>query len=335
MTTQARVKTLIAVASLGFAFSSGLSAQINDQEEKSTKSTVWESFLGQGQSLLDRAPDNLELSVAGGVRFEDNLVVESIDIVSAEKDVALVGELNLDYKDDIWKDTRLRTGYSLSQRLFRQEDEFNLQSHYGFVDLSRNLSEVTAGTVVDIAYASIGGNSLLNKQGISGYLSDLTTENAYWRASAGFDQTHFDRDSGRSNIGQHVDFSGFYFIDGPRQYFTFDYRYNQEQADSSVYDYYFNRIKLGYVRRLTLADNRPVRVRLDWRYELRRYENLDPILNAKRRDDRGRWRIRMDTPISKNVSFQLKYEHRNYSSNNASLDFNDNRIEVLVELQLL
>lgn len=327
--------TLLALASAGMAASSNLCAQEENQRGDGVEATSWGTLLDKGRSLMDEAPDNLELSVAGGLHYEDNLVVESIDVVSAEKDVAAVGELDLDYRDDVWNGSQLRTGYSFSQRAFLEEDDFNLQLHYGFLDLSRELSEVTAGAVVDVTYARVGGDALLNKQKISGYLSDLATENLYWRSSLGLEQTDFDRDSGRSNNGQRVDVSGFYFMDGTRQYVTLGYRYAQEQADSSIFDHYGNRLKLGYVKRLNVADDRPVTVRVDWRFEHRRYNEFDPVIDGKRRDYRRRWRVRMETPVSDALTLRLKYEHRNYSSNNDALDFNDNRIEALLELQLL
>lgn len=282
-----------------------------------------------------RAQGDLELSVAGGLRYEDNLVVESIDVVSAEKDLALVGELDLDYRDEVWSGSQLRSGYRFSQRVFLEEDDFNLQLHYGFADLSRELPEVTAGARVDATYASIGGDSLLDKQVVSGYLSDLATEKFYWRSSLGLEQTGFDRDGGRSNNGQRLDLAGFFFMEGPRQYVTARYRYDQEQADSSVFDYYANQVQFGYVKRMTVAGDQPVRLRLDWRIELRRYENASATLDAKRRDYRRRWRMRVDGPITDALSFQVKFEHRNYSSNNTALDFDDNRIEALLELTLL
>lgn len=328
MKIHSRVRRLGLGASLGLIVSPGFSAGVTDPGDNGNAPTFW-------QSLRAQAPDDLELSVAGGFRYEDNLVVESIDVISTEADVALLGELNLDYQARPWNGAKIRTGYAFSQRLFLQEDEFDLQTHYGFIDLSRRLSDVTAGAVVDLTHASVGGNSLLDKQGIRGYLSDLATRKIYWRADVGLDQTSIDSRAGRSNNGQRLDLAGFYFIDGPGHYIVIRYRYNQQQADSDLYDYYGNRFNPGYVKRFTIAQSQPVRIRLDWRYELRRYEQFDPGLGAKRRDDRERWRLRIEAPVNEALSLQLKYEYRNYRSNSPALDFDDNRIEVLLELTLL
>ncbi|TQE99582.1 MAG: hypothetical protein FKY71_07120 [Spiribacter salinus] len=273
--------------------------------------------------------------MTGGLHYEDNLVVEAIDVVSTEKDVALAAKLDLDYRASPWRRTQIRSGYAFSQRLFREQDEFDLQTHYGFVNLSRRLFDVTAGAVVDATYAGVGGRSLLEKQGIRGYLSDLATRKIYWRADLGLDQTDIKTTEGRSNTGQQLDLAGFYFIDGPGHYFVFRYRHHQEQADSNLYDYSAHRFNPGYVKRFTVAGSQPVRIRLDWRYERRRYQEFDPGLGAKRRDDRERWRLRMDMPLNEALSLQLKYERRNYRSNKTAVDFDDNRIEALLELKLL
>lgn len=328
MKAHSGVGRLVLGASLGLTVSPGFAAGVADPDDGGNAPTFW-------QSLRERTPENLELSVAGGLHYEDNLVVESIDVVSTENDVALVGELSLDYRARPWNRTQIRTGYAFSQRLFRQQDEFDLQTHYGFIDLNRRLSDVTAGAVAGATYASVAGNPLLDKQGIRGYLSDLATRKIYWRADVGLDQTNIKTSAGRSNTGQRLDLAGFYFIDGPGHYIVLRYRYHQEQADSDLYDYYANRFNPGYVKRFTIAESQPVRIRLDWRYEGRQYQEFDPGLSATRRDDRERWRLRIDTPVNEALSVQLKFEHRNYRSNNAALDFDDNRVEALLELKLL
>ena len=328
MKTHSKVWRPVLTASFLLAAGSGFSAAATDPDDSGAVPSFW-------QSLRARAPDNLEMSVAGGLLYQDNLVVESIDVVSAEKDVALSAEIDLDYRSTPWQRTKLRTGYALGQRLFQQEDQFDLQTHYGFVDLSRKLADVTAGAVVDLTYASVAGDSLLDKQGIRGYMSDLATPKIYWRADAGLDQTNIKTSAGRSNTGQRLDLAGFYFIDGPGHYFVLRYRHHREQANSNLFDYYADRVNPGYVKRFTIAGSQPVRIRLDWRYERRRYQAFDPGLSAKRRDDRQRWRLRLDTPVNEALSVQLKYEHRNYRSNNPALDFDDNQIEALLEFKLL
>ncbi|TGN40409.1 surface lipoprotein assembly modifier [Marinobacter confluentis] len=279
--------------------------------------------------------DNLEASVAGGLRFEDNLLVDSLDVSSPESDFAAVGNLDLTYRDKVRKNIDLRFGYALEGRRYFQEDDFDLQLHYGYLDLSRDLSGITAGAIVDATYARIGGEALLNKQKLSGYLSDLVTRDLYIRGSLGLENTDFSGQQGRDNKGQRLDASGYYFLNGTNRYLTVSARYNQRQASDSVFDYNARRISFGYVERMTLADDWPIRVRADWRYEKRRYDETDPALGVRREDDRTRWRLRMDAPVSDSVTVELKYEHRNYSSDNPALDFDDNRIEVMLEVALL
>lgn len=279
--------------------------------------------------------ENLEASVAGGLRFEDNLLVDSLDVSSPESDFAAVGNLDLTYQDKVHQNIDLRSGYALEGRRYFQEDDFDLQLHYGYLDLSRDLSGITAGAIVDATYARIGGDALLNKQKLSGYLSDLVTRDLYVRGSLGLENTDFSGQQGRDNKGQRLDVSGYYFLNGTNQYLTMKARYNQRQASDAVFDYNARRISFGYVERTTLADDWPIRVRADWRYEQRRYDKTDPALGVRREDDRTRWRLRMDAPVTDSVTVELKFEHRNYNSDNPALDFDDNRIEVMVEVALL
>lgn len=313
--------------------SPSLYAQITEKESDDAQSR--DSLPARGRAVLDKVPDNLELSVVGGLRFEDNLVVDSLDVSSPDSDVAAVGGLELAYEDTVGEDTDLRTGYVFEQRRYFNERDFDLQLHYGYADLSRELSGITAGALIDATYARLGGSSLLSKQRLSGYFADLVIPELYARGGLGLETTELSSSPGRDNNSQRVDASAFYFLDGTRQYLTFKARYKQSQADDSVFDYGARRISVGYVERITLGDDRPVRVRADWRYEQRRYDETDPALNARRRDDRARWRLRVDTPVNDSVTLEMKLERRNYDSNNAALDFNDNRIEVMVEIALL
>lgn len=321
---------------ISFALSANpcLHAQIAEQQDNDT--WPWETLLAQGQTVLDKAPDNLKLSVASGLRFEDNLVVDSLDVSSPESDFAAVGTLDLTYEDTVGDSTDVRTGYVFEQRRYFNERDFDLQLHYGFLDLSRELSGITAGAVVEASYARLGGESLLNKQKLSGYVADLVTPELYARGSLGLETTNLSSAQGRDNNNQRLDASAFYFLDGTRQYLTLKGRYKQSRADDSVFDYDAQRINVGYVARVTLGNDQPVRLRADWRYEERRYDQADPSLGgAKRHDDRKRWRLRLDTPVNSSVSLQMKVEHRNYNSNKLALDFEDNRIELMVEAALL
>ena len=325
---------LAVFTSLALSSSPSLHAQATERQNDNDWS--WEAMLAKGQSVLDKAPDGLALSVGGGLRFEDNLVVDSLDISSTESDFAAVGNLDLTYQNRVGKSTDLRTGYVLEQRRFFTERDFDLQLHYGFLDLSRELSGITAGALVDATHARLGGKSLLNKQKLSGYVADLVTPELYARGSLGLETTDLSSAQGRDNNSQRLDASAFYFLDSTRQYLTFKARYKQSQADDSVLDYGAWRIRVGYVERVTLGNDQPVRIRADWRYEERRYDKRDPALGGiKRRDDRIRWRLRLDTPVNDSVSLQMKLEHRDYNSNNAALDFNDNRFEIMVEVDLI
>ncbi|WP_150910672.1 porin family protein [Marinobacter halotolerans] len=300
--------------------------------------SIWPSVLSaQTAEQADETcwTDGLDVSATGGLRFEDNLVVDALDVSSAESDFAAIAELDLGYEDQIGDNTELRTGYLLEDRRYFEEQDFNLQLHYTYLDLSRDLAGVTAGARVDVTYARVGGESLLNKQMLSGYVSDLVTRKLYVRSSLSYENTRLDGAPGRDNQGQRLDGSAFYFLDGTTQYLTAKARYHREDADDAVYDYQSPRVSFGYVQRLSLLDETPVRIRADWRYEIRRYDEVDPGLNAKRRDYRQRWRVRLDAPVTDSVTLELKAEHRNYNSNNQALDFDDNRIEMLVEVALL
>jgi hypothetical protein len=108
-------------------------------------------------------------------------------------------------------------------------------------------------------------------------------------------------------------------------------RYEDEDTRDPAFDFKARRFDLRYSRRFDLYGDRPVRLRLDWRYEDRDYDSVTPSISEIRDDLRQRWRVRVDLPIRDKLTALLSYQYRDHESNVASADFTDNRFEAQLE----
>ena len=90
----------------------------------------------------------------------------------------------------------------------------------------------------------------------------------------------------------------YYFFRGLRTYFNLGYRYRDEDADGNQYDYSSNGVKLRYIQRFELF-SRLAKFELSWRYEDRDYSSPTPSIGEDRDDQRQRWRVDFEVPISR------------------------------------
>lgn len=279
-------------------------------------------------------PGELNLSVSGGTRYEDNLIVDALDSVSRTSDIATLSSLNLSYKNDLTGFDRVKIGYNLEQRRFEKQSTFDLQTGYGFIDYSHNFGDIRIGTTVDMTIADLGGARLLESQQAGLYGSRMAMKKLYLRGGVGYKQTDFARALHRASESGRITVDGYYFIDGANKYIGVSYLFETEDAQLDRFDYNASSLTLRYSKRMPWSARRAVTLKADWRYQYREYVFPTPSISAPRKDHRHRWRIGLGTPITNAIDIELKYEHRDYASNLEALDLADNRFEARLTLTM-
>ncbi len=286
----------------------------------------------QGSSLWSGVRDAVDLSVSAGARYEDNLVVEELDSVSLQSDIARVGSVDLDVSHELEGTGRLGVGYFLEQRRFEQYPGYDLDLHYGYGDVSRKLGPVRWTTRLSGSVADLGGVRLLENRQLGLQLTGLASRTLYLRGELAFKQTDLLRAPERSSDDTRAQLAGYYFLDGTAHYLSANYRFNAKRAEQFRFDYDAHRFGVLYNRRLSSWAT----LKLDWRYEERQYLSDDSTTaSGPRMDERQRWRGRLEVPIGKRLELELRYERRDYASNLASVDYTDNRLEARFTLELL
>lgn len=273
----------------------------------------------------------IEISVAAGFQYDDTVTVEELDRSSDIDDFAAVLDLDLNYRKRFDQGTDLRLGYSLAQKSYFDESEFDLQIHNLSLDLKQNFDDFDIGLQSYSVLARLDNDELLSFQHVSPYFTSFLTRRLYLRASYYYRNKDFPDNPDRDGDVHAGDADLYFFLDGTRSYLVAGLRYEDENTRAAQFDFTGQQLELRYSRRLDLYGDRPVRLRLDWRYEDRDYTSITPSIGERRDDRRQRWRARLDLPINSTLTTLLTYQHRSHDSNLASADFDDNRIEVQLE----
>ena len=276
----------------------------------------------------------VQLTLAAGLQYDDNVTVDELDQTSRLSDVAAVFDFDADYKKRFDQGTDLSVGYSLAQRTFFEESEFDLQIHNGKLGLKQNFDNFDIGVDFYTIHARLDRDGLLNIQQLAPYFTTFLSDKLYLRSSYRYQDKSFKSNPDRNAHTHAIDNDLYYFLDSTREYFVAGYRFETEDTRADEFDYNAHQFVVRYTKRWNLYGNRPVRMRLDWRYEKRNFESITPAIGEIRDDDRHRLRARFDIPISKTLTALLKYEYRNHVSNLETVDFTDNRIEAQLQMVL-
>ena len=272
-------------------------------------------------------PGQLGVSVEAGFRYEDHLVDTTSNGGTATGDVSLLTGLDLDYDLDLSADSALKSGYTVTGRHYLEQSEFNLQVHYAFADISREIDAFTYGVVADGTVARSAGRSVLNNAQFSGYLSGIVLDVVYLRGQLGYRQTRFGSDDDRRDDNIRGTFSAYGFIDGRQQYTRLVYRREREWSSHPEHGYNGHRLTLGYTQAFD-----EIEVKLDWRYEIRTYDLTTTTTRTVQEEQRQRWRLRLESPITPSTRWHFRYERRHHDTDQP---FTDNRVAMSVEWKLI
>lgn len=276
----------------------------------------------------------VQFTLAAGLQYDDNVTVDELDNTTNLSDVAAVFDFDANYKKRFAQGTDLSVGYSLAQRTFFEESNFDLQIHNGKLGWKQNFDDFDIGVDFYTIHARLDRDGLLNIQQFAPYFTTFLTKKLYLRSSYRYQDKSFKNNKDRNAQTHAIDNDLYFFLDSTREYIVTGYRFENENTRADRFDYNAHQFVVRYTKRWNLYGNRPFTMRLDWRYEKRNYESITPSIGAVRDDNRHRLRARFELPISNRLTALLKYEYRNHASNLETVDFTDNRVEAQLQMVL-
>lgn len=289
-------------------------------------SVIVVSFLSSAQ-----ASSAVDVTLAAGLHYDDKVTVEELDRVEDVGDGAVVLDLDVDYERNFDQGTDLRVGYSLAQRSYFEETDFDLQIHNLSFGLKQNFEEFDLGLETYYVHARLDNDELLSFSHLSPYFTTFLTRRLYLRGSYFYRDKTFPDNPDRDGDVHAADADLYFFIDSIRNYVVVGMRFENEDTRDPAFDFRGRQFDIRYSRRFDLYGDRPVRLRLDYRFENRDYRSITPSIGEIRDDQRQRWRARLDLPINSDLTALLSYQYRDHESNLAGADFTDNRIEAQLE----
>lgn len=265
-----------------------------------------------------KSPFKAKASV--GIEYDSNISVEELDANTTRSDHAVLLDLDLGYKKRLTNELDVGIGYSLSQSLYDELDQFDIQTHMLSGNLKYDFGHTSAGVNYYYADSTLDRDDYLTLSQINPFLSHYFTKKWFGRAAYSYSDKKFD---GRADRDAQVDaYSGdlYYFIEGAKHYLMVGYKFRQDDAESARFDYDGHQFKLRWVKRLSLME-RESKLRMGYVYERRDYDDISSAGMEQRQDDRQRWSADLEFPVYQQGFVRLEYEYSDYDSNIDSLTY--------------
>ncbi len=314
-------------------------AWAEDTESQTEETNRQDQATDQAEQSKQSDPQNngftlpISIELAAGIQYDDNVSIDELDTNTEVGDFAAVFDLDLGYEHSFGQGTELDLGYSFSQRAYFEESDFDLQIHSGSLNLKHNFENFDLGSSFYATHARLGGDGFLDILQYSPYVTSFLSKKIYLRAAYTYRDKSFDNNPDRDGDVHALEADFYYFLDGVREYIVSGYRYENENTIAEQFDFDGHSFDLRYARRFHVGEQ-AVRLRADWRYELRNYDSITPSIGEIRDDNRHRLRARIELPLSERFDLLFEYQYRNYSSNLPSADYTDNRIETQIKFTL-
>ncbi len=269
-----------------------------------------------------------------GVEHDSNISVAELDTSTTQSDNALLLDLDLGYKQRLQKKLTVSADYGFSQSLHDELTQFDIQTHLFSGGLAYDFGKTDIGVKFYDVDSSLDGDEYLSLQQFSPSLSHYVTRQLFVRAAYTSAEKAFEgreeRDADSESYGGDL----YYFINGARHYISVGFKFKEDDAQSSAFDYESNTFKLRWVKRVPIL-GKNTRIKLAYSFENRDYDDPASLGNAgpgdpSREDDRQKAAFELEYPFSKNTYTSLEYEYSDYDSSLASAAYTQHLVDLRV-----
>jgi hypothetical protein len=258
--------------------------------------------------------------VGAGAEYDSNVSVDELDASSSESDAALTLDAKLGLQRRLARRGDLSLTYDFSQNLYEQFKDLNRQTHMLGTDLDVDLTKVNAGVSFYYVNSRLDNQPFLEFYRLSPALSGFLSRKWFARAAYVYAEKRIEESSERNADSHAGEVDLYFFRRGLRSYFNLGYRFKDEDARGDSYDNRSNNFKVRYVHRLDLL-HRIVKLELAWRYEDRDYTSITPDIGKERADERHRWKVDVEVPVSARSALQFYGGYGDYESNYPPADY--------------
>ncbi len=263
---------------------------------------------------------------ASGI-YDSNVGVDQIDVLVREGDTKLKFKSTLGYENPFAEDGEFNVKYKVSQSLYSDFTQYNIQSHTLSSGIKNKFAGVTLAANYSFVHTRLGGNSFLDMNIFSPSASGFIAKNVYVRAGYNYYDKDFkasdDRDAGNHNFT----LDGYYFFNNSKSFFSVGVSYEDEDALADEFD-----LK-GYTLRSSLQ--MPVnivrdggKVKLSYAYRDRDYDNITPSIAAIRVETRSVFKAALEIPVHDKFNLISEYKYTDRNSNFDSSNYTESVFSV-------
>ena len=270
--------------------------------------------------------------IGAGREYDSNVSVSEVDATSGESDYAWALDMGVGVKQALGQKTELSLNYDFSQS---RHDEFSFvdrQTHIVGANLSTDLTSTKAGLSAYYIDSRLDGDPFLEYLRLSPSLSGFLSKRWFARGAYVYAERTINRRSDRDADTHSLEGDLYYFHRGLRSYFNIGYRYRDENTVLASLDFTSHGIKLRYIRRFDIAGTQ-AKGEISWRYEERRYLSMDPVIEQKREDNRGRLKLDLELPLGQRATLGWHYSYGDFASNLPRADFDQTVVGTRVEFK--
>ena len=255
-----------------------------------------------------------------GAEYDTNVSVDEVDVTSGEADSAWLVDFELGLNQPLGERSDLNLNYDFSQARYERFSRVDRQTHILGADLGTDLGKANTGVSAYYINSRLDGEAFLEYLRVSPSLSGFLARKWFARGAYVYSRRTIEDRADRDATTHSAEADLYYFHRGLRSYFNVGYRYRDENATAARFDFRSHGLKLRYIRRFDLFE-RQAKVEIAWRFEARRYLSPTPSIGEDREDDRSRWKLDLEIPLTRRLALQTYASHGDYDSNLPRADF--------------
>lgn len=266
-------------------------------------------------------------SLEVGAEYSSNLNVDEIDVDSGADDYGALIDASIGYDYEFSGGQRLSASYDFSQSLYAENSDFDLQSHIGTLSGEFEAADFIFTTTYSYIDVYLGGDAFLDMHLIRQSIARLIGSSVYIDANYTFMDKSFDDLSERDADNSSVGLDTYYFFNNAKSYFVFGAEYNQENAQSVLFDYD------GYVIHADVKVPVPLlgedsNAKFGVKYTDRDYDAFRADLGEARQDEYYQFSASLTAPVTDTLSIVADYEYSDRQSNLSTADYVENIVSL-------
>jgi hypothetical protein len=255
-----------------------------------------------------------------GAEYDTNVTVDEVDVSSGQSDYAGILDFELGVKHTFSEKTQASLNYDISQSSYSEFSQVDRLTQILGADINTDLGGSNAGVSAYYIDSQLDGEPFLRFVRASPYVSGFMSKRWFARGAYVYSEREIDQRTERDAQTQNGEIDVYFFQRGLRSYFNLGYRYRDEDAVADELDFRAHSIKFRYIRRFALWEQQ-AKAEFAVRYEIRDYQSDEPTIEEPRQDDRVRWKLDLEMPLSKQIAWQWYYSYGDYVSNLPRADF--------------